>query len=125
MTRVTMARILIVDDPIYVRALVRRVADGAGHEVVGEAGTGRDALEQFALTQPDLAIVDIVMPGMDGLGVVERNHRVVPAARLLVHSAYSHEEKMREALQAGATAYLAKSPDSTRLANAIEYALTA
>src|SRR4051812_38765713 len=58
-----MARILIVDDSAYTRALLRRVLERAGHEIVGEAADGNAALEEFARVAPDLAIVDVVMPG--------------------------------------------------------------
>src|SRR4051794_38540846 len=106
-----MARILIVDDSIYIRALLRRSLEAAGHEIAGEAGDGVEALEQFARVQPELAIVDIVMPGRDGIEVVRQLRAIVPDARILVYSAYASKEKVREALAAGASGYLVKSTD--------------
>jgi two-component system, chemotaxis family, chemotaxis protein CheY len=118
-----MARILVADDSIYIRALVRRVLEGAGHSVVAEAATGAEALEAFARVQPDLAVVDIVMPGMDGIEVVQTLRSIVPSSRLVVHSVYAHEEKVKEALRAGATRYLVKSSECDRLVAAVEEAL--
>ena len=120
-----MARVLIVDDSIYIRALVRRVLERAGHDVVGEAATGTEALEIFANTQPDLAIVDIVMPERNGIEVVKTLRSIVPNARLIVHSVYAHEEKVKEALRAGANRYLVKSSECDRLVTAVEEALAA
>ena len=104
---------------------MRRVLEGAGHSVVAEASTGTDALEAFARVQPDVAVVDIVMPGIDGIEVVRALRAIVPNARLLVHSVYAHEEKVREALRAGATGYLVKSSECDRLIAAVDEALAA
>lgn len=120
-----MARVLVVDDSIYIRALVRRVLEGAGHAIVGEASTGTEALEAFARVQPDVAIVDIVMPEKDGIEVVQTLRAIVPNARLIVHSVYAHEEKVNEALRAGATSYLVKSSECDRLIAAVDEALAA
>jgi two-component system chemotaxis response regulator CheY len=120
-----MANVLVVDDSIYIRALVRRVLEGAGHTIVGEASTGTEALEMFARVQPEVAIVDIVMPEKDGLQVVKTLRTIVPNARVIVHSVYAHEEKIVEALRAGATKYLVKSSDCSRLVDAIDEALAA
>jgi two-component system chemotaxis response regulator CheY len=120
-----MARVLVVDDSIYIRALVRRVLEGAGHAIVGEASTGTEALEAFARVQPDVAIVDIVMPEKDGIEVVQTLRAIVPNARLIVHSVYAHEEKVNEALRAGATSYLVKSSECDRLITAVDEALAA
>jgi two-component system chemotaxis response regulator CheY len=120
-----MARILVADDSIYIRALVKRVLEGAGHTVVAEAGTGTEALEAFARTQPDLALVDIVMPEKNGIEFVQTLRAIVPKARVVVHSVYAHEEKIQEALRAGATSYLVKSTDCDRLVDAVAAALAA
>jgi two-component system chemotaxis response regulator CheY len=117
-----MARILIVDDSIYILALLRRVLEAAGHEVVGQARDGAEALEAFARLQPDLAIVDIVLPGLGGIEIIRRLRAIVPAARVVVYSAYGHEEKVREALAAGAREYVVKTPDPQPLVAAVEKA---
>src|SRR5919198_89583 len=120
-----MARVLIVDDSIYIRALVRRVLEREGHMIVAEAATGAEALEEFARTHPDVAIVDIVMPEMDGIELLQTLRAIVPHARVIVHSVYAHEEKVKEALRAGATGYLVKSSECDRIVAAVDEALIA
>lgn len=93
--------------------------------MVGQASDGAEALQAFAQLQPDLAIIDIVLPRLDGIEVVRRRHATVPGARMVVYSAYGHEEKMREALTAGAGAYVVKTPDPQPLVEAVEKALAA
>jgi CheY-like chemotaxis protein len=66
--------------------------------IVGQASSGVEALEALGRLQPDLAIVDIVLPQIDGIEVVRRLRTAAPNARALVYSAYAHEEKVREAL---------------------------
>jgi two-component system chemotaxis response regulator CheY len=118
------ARILVVDDAIYIRKLVRRVVEGVGHEVVAEASDAAEALAQFAQVRPELAIVDIVLPERDGIELVRQLRSIVSDARVLVYSAYGHEETVRQALDAGALSYVVKSTDPQPLVNAIERALS-
>jgi two-component system chemotaxis response regulator CheY len=120
-----MARVLVVDDSIYVRSLVRRVLERAGHDVVGEAGDGVQALERFAELQPELTIMDIVLPKQDGLSVLSTLRKIVPSARVLIYSAYAHDEKRNEALLAGATGYLTKTSDCDVLASSVAETLAA
>jgi two-component system chemotaxis response regulator CheY len=118
-----MARVLLVDDSTFIRAMVKRLLEREGHEVVGEASDGAQALERFAELQPELTIMDIVMPGRDGLKVLQSLRRIVPSARVLIYSAYPTEDKQREAIRAGATAYLTKTTDSQPLLDSVEFAL--
>jgi DNA-binding NarL/FixJ family response regulator len=102
-------RVLIVDDTPIVRAVVRRtlVADGR-FEVVGEAVDGRDAIDQCHTHQPDLVLLDLAMPEMDGLEALPHILVAVPTTRVIVLSAFSPDQMAMRALNAGALAYLEK-----------------
>lgn len=83
-------RLLIVDDSPAVRTVLRIVLSQDGHDVVGEAADGRQAIGEAAAHQPDVVILDDLMPGMGGLAAAPEIHRVAPDARLVLFS--SHEE---------------------------------
>lgn len=103
-----MARILVADDAAIVRQLVARVLKEAGHEVVGEAASGSDAIEQFGRLHPDLALVDVNMPdggGIDAVREIRRSDRGTP---IVVCSVLTTDALARRARDAGATAFLQK-----------------
>ncbi len=112
-------RILLVDDEAPARALVRDYLAGmAGCEVVGEASDGFAALDAIARLDPDLVLLDIQMPGLDGFEVVEMLERE-PA----IVFATAYDEHALKAFEVGAVDYLLKPFDEARLARAIERAL--
>ena len=102
-------RVLIADDHLVVReglaALINRSPDMA---VVAEASTGREAVEQFLLHCPDVALLDLRMPEMDGVEVIAAIREQVPTARLVVLTTYADEEDIHRSLRAGARGYLLK-----------------
>ena len=102
-------RVLIVDDTAIVRAVVRRtLSSDARFVVVGEAVNGRDAVEQTPGCQPDLVLLDLAMPEMDGLEALPRILAVAPHTLVIVLSAFSPDQMAAQAIQAGAVAYLEK-----------------
>ncbi|MEY2418752.1 MAG: hypothetical protein QOG90_1432 [Actinomycetota bacterium] len=102
-------RVLIVDDTAIVRAVVRRTLESdAQFEVVGEAANGMLAIEEARSCQPDLVLLDLAMPEMDGLEALPHILVAAPAARVIVLSAFSPDHMAAQALATGACAYLEK-----------------
>jgi NarL family two-component system response regulator LiaR len=113
-------RVLLVDDHAIVRdgihSLLKTQPD---IEVVGEANNGRDAVSEAENLQPDVILMDLVMPGMDG---IEAIHHIVdgqPKSRILVLTSFSAEDKVFPAIKAGAMGYLLKDCDSEELVRAV------
>ncbi len=118
-----MARILIADDALLVRTVVRRLLTQAGHEVVGEAATGDEAVRLFVRHAPDVTLMDISMPGLDGLGALRTIVRSARAARIVMCSVLSEERHVFEALEWGARGFVTKPVRAERLLGAVEHAL--
>ena len=103
------ARLLIVDDHDLIRESTQLMLEGEPDlEVVGEAVNGRHALELCRQLRPDLVLMDVRMPEMDGLTATREIKREMPAISVLVVSAYESEDYRREAASAGATDYILK-----------------
>ena len=112
-------RILLVDDHQLVRAGLRALIENlSGLEIVGEAGDGREALRLAATLQPDLVLMDVLMPELDGVDAAARLAAVAPGARTVILSMNAGAECVLRALQAGAAGYLLKniSPAELELA---------
>lgn len=103
-----MVRVLLVDDAGYMRRLVGIMAKKGGHEIVGEAETGVQAVELFKSLKPDLVILDVLMPDMDGLETLKRIREIKPDARVLMCSASEQSIHVQKALQEGAIGYIVK-----------------
>jgi PAS domain S-box-containing protein len=113
----TRPTILVVDDASEVRALVRtRLRLSGLLEVVGEAGDGADAVEAVRELRPDLVLLDVSMPVMDGLGALPRILEVSPGTRVVMYSGFQEEGLAHRAIELGATAFLEKSTDLNTLA---------
>lgn len=115
-------RVVIAEDEAIIRLDLKEILESEGYEVVGEAARGDDALELVQQTQPDLAILDIKMPGMDGIEVARRvvGENGVP---VLILTAFSQRNLIEEARDAGVAAYLVKPFQSSEIVPAIEVAL--
>lgn len=115
-----MIRILVVDDHAVVRAGLRHVlAAGEGFEVVGEAADGEEAVAQAAALTPDVILLDITMPKMNGLQATTALREAVPGSRILILTMHEHGEYVVEALRAGAHGYLLKDSPPAELRRAI------
>lgn len=116
-------RVLIVDDEPVIRLDLRTMLESMGHEVVGEADNGVDALQLARSLQPDLVIADIMMPGMDGVELSRQlaKERIAP---VLVLTAYSEPEMVMGADRAGVLGYLVKPFREADLAPAIQVAVS-
>ena len=102
-------RIFLADDHALVRAGIRSLLEGQpGVEVVGEAGDGQTALQELVAARPDVALIDIAMPGLNGLELVARLRREIPATRLVILSMHGSPAHVAHALRAGVHGYLLK-----------------
>lgn len=102
-------RVLLVDDHALVRQGLRAVlATTTDCDVVGEASTGEEAVERAAALRPDVVVMDLSMPGAGGVEATRTIRTTVPAARVLVLTTFSDDDRVRAALAAGATGYLLK-----------------
>jgi NarL family two-component system response regulator LiaR len=113
-------RVLIVDDHAIVRRGIRALlATEAGIEVVGEAEDGREAAIKAESLRPDMILMDLVMPGMDGIEATRRITARQPEARILVLTSFATDDKVFPAIKAGALGYLLKDSSPEELVGAI------
>ena len=104
-----MIRILLVDDHRIVReGLASMLSTQPDLQVVGEAATGDQAIAQIKRLQPEIVLLDLEMPGLDGVSVLEQARQEFPAVRVIVLTAYGSEELILDAVRAGAKGYLLK-----------------
>jgi len=118
---IKLIRVLLVDDHTLVRAGIRALLEKLpGVEVVGEAGDGREVLSLVKLHQPDVILMDIAMPGLNGLEAMERMGRGFPEVRVIILSMHYSEEYVWRALKAGAAGYLLKKAATAELETALQ-----
>ena len=115
-----MVTTLLVDDHTVVRAGLRALLEASGIEVVGEASSGEEAIEKARTLQPDIVIMDLAMPGMDGIRATRRITELRLGAKVLVLTIHDEDEYLVPALNAGAAGFLNKSVADTDLIGAIE-----
>jgi len=116
-------KVLICDDSMFARHTTRRMLADAGHEVVGEAEDGEDAVRKFRDLRPELLVIDLVMPRLNGTEAIRRIVAEHPDARAIVCSATGQEQLVNEALEAGARGYVVKPVQPSRLGEVIRDAL--
>jgi DNA-binding NarL/FixJ family response regulator len=113
-------RVLLIDDHALVRAGIRSLIGGMpGVEVVAEAANGVDALRRIEEVQPDIALLDVAMPGLNGFEVLAETVKRFPNVRVIVITVHETGQYASQALRAGAVGYLPKSAASVELQEAI------
>jgi DNA-binding NarL/FixJ family response regulator len=114
-------KILVADDHTLVRAgLISLIARLPEMEVVGEAADGRQALRMVRDLLPDMVLMDIAMPGLNGLEAAERIHGIHPQTKIIILSMHASEEYVAQALKAGASGYLLKDAATSELEMALK-----
>ena len=114
-------RVLIVDDTLFMRSMIREILTGSGRfEVVGEAGNGREAVERYRESEPDLVTMDIVMPEMDGIEATKAILREHPEARVVMCSALGQEALVIESIAAGAKDFIVKPFSAEKVLDVLE-----
>jgi DNA-binding NarL/FixJ family response regulator len=114
-------RIVLADDHALIRAGLRALLHSLdGVQVVAEASGGHEALESVQSHHPDVILMDIAMPGLNGLEAVARMAKESPSVRIIILSMYANEEYVRQALMAGAVGYVLKGAEPAELELAIK-----
>jgi DNA-binding NarL/FixJ family response regulator len=115
---------MIAEDHTIVRqGLARLLSDQPGLEVVGQAVNGRDAVEMAEKLNPDIIIMDIAMPKMNGIEASKKIRKLLPGTKILILSMYSHEHYIHELLEVGVSGYLLKDSSGRDIIKAIDDAL--
>jgi NarL family two-component system response regulator LiaR len=116
-------RILLVDDHAVVREGLRGFLElQDDFEVVGEAGDGTEGVREAERLRPDVILMDLVMPGLDGVGAMRALRETLPETRVIVLTSFSEDDRLLPAIQAGAAGYLLKDAQPAELARAVRAA---
>jgi len=118
---ISVIRILVAEDEALIRMDLVEMLQGAGYEVVAEASNGQEAVDLANLHKPDIAILDVKMPVMDGISAAEK---IINIAPVLMLTAFSQKELVDRARDAGVMAYVVKPFTVTDLVPAIEIAMS-
>ncbi len=103
-----MGRLLLIDDSQYARELLKMILEEGGHVVVGEAANGIEGVEKYIALKPDLVILDMIMPRLNGLNTLQAIRAYDKDARILIVSADNQEEHVRKSVKKGADGYISK-----------------
>ena len=117
-----MATVLIVDDAKYVKEMIRSMLESRGHEIAGVASDGFEAIEKYKVLKPDVVLMDILMPGMDGLSAINKIMEQDKDAKIIVVTALVKDTLKRESMKAGAIDFITKPFQIERLLGAIKAA---
>src|SRR5712672_4069185 len=117
-------RYLVVDDSVFARKNVAKMVEAFGGEIVGEAGDGCTAITEYDRTTPDIVLMDITMPQMEGIEAAERIIRSHPDARVVMVSSVGYQENILAALQKGAKHFVQKPVKAEVLYEILRYVLS-
>jgi DNA-binding NarL/FixJ family response regulator len=121
----SIAKVLLVDDHTVVRQGLKALLAGEPDiEIVGEANNGREALHQMSTLRPDIVLMDISMPGLNGIEATRQIRQEYPDVKVVVLSMHTNEEYVFQVLRAGARGYVLKQSDSLEVLTAIRAAAT-
>src|SRR5438477_9762001 len=116
-------RYLVVDDSVFARKNIIKMVQLFGGEIAGEAGDGLTAIAEYSRTKPDVVLMDITMPQMEGIEAVERIVRQHPEAKIVMVSSVGYQENIVAALQRGARHFVQKPVKPEVLYEVIKYVL--
>ena len=120
-----MAKILIIDDSVTYRQIMREVLEQGGHTVIGEGEDGIQAIELYKKLKPDITTMDITMPKMNGLVALQWIREYDPSATVVMVSSTAQSKKLAEAAKLGAADFLPKPFESTKIMSVVDRLLTA
>ncbi|MDD3976695.1 response regulator [Methanomicrobium antiquum] len=103
-----MGRILVVDDTMFMRTLLKNILFSGSHDIVGEAEDGEDAVEKYKALKPDLVTMDVVMPKMNGIEALKAIMALDPNAKVVMCTAVGQEQMVKLAIKTGAKGYIVK-----------------
>jgi two-component system chemotaxis response regulator CheY len=114
---------MVVDDAAFMRKMLTDALSGGGHEIVGEAANGEEAVKRFQELRPDVTTMDITMPEKDGLEALREILALDPSAKVVMCSALGQESKVLEAIKGGAKDFVVKPFEADRVLAAVGNAL--
>jgi len=115
--------VLIVDDLAFIKIVLRDILEKAGFRVVGEASNGEQAIAMYQDTRPDAVLMDITMPGMDGLTALKKIREIDRGARVIICSALGQQQLIVQAIQLGAKDFIVKPFQPQRVVSSLKKAL--
>ena len=115
-----MAKILIVDDAAFMRMMIKDILTKNGYEIAAEAENGQKAVEKYAESRPDLVLMDITMPEMDGIQSLKKIKELDPSANVIMCSAMGQQAMVIEAIQSGAKDFIVKPFQAERVLEAVK-----
>jgi len=115
--------VLIVDDLAFIKIVLREILEKAGFRVIGEASSGEQAISMYQDKKPDAVLMDITMPGMDGLTALKRIREIDQGARVIICSALGQQQLIVQAIQLGAKDYIVKPFQPQRVVSSLKKAL--
>ena len=118
-----MAKIMVVDDAAFMRMMLKDILTKGGHEVIGEAENGLKAVDRYKELSPELVLMDITMPEMDGIGAVKQIKAIDPNAKIIMCSAMGQQAMVLESIQAGARDFIVKPFQADRIIEAVSKAV--
>ena len=118
-----MAKIMVVDDAAFMRMMLKDILTKGGYEVVGEAENGLKAVDKYKELTPDLVLMDITMPELDGIGAVRQIKSIYPNAKIIMCSAMGQQAMVLESIQAGAKDFIVKPFQADRIIQAVSKAV--
>ncbi len=116
-------RILLVDDAMIIRMILRKILTEAGFEIAGEASNGAEAIRKYQELRPDLVTMDITMPEMGGIKALKSIREFDPNAQVIICSAMGQKSLIIEAMEAGAVNFLAKPFDEEKVVETVRKTL--
>lgn len=114
------AKILITDDTIFTRTVLRSMLSANGYKDIVEAGNGEEAVKQYKLNSPDIVLMDITMPIMNGIEALRAIREYDPLARVVMCTAMGQKSMVVEAIQAGAKDFIVKPFQTNRVLESIQ-----
>ncbi len=116
-------KVLIVDDAAFMRMMIKDILSKNGYEVVGEADNGARAIEKFKELVPDLVVMDITMPEVDGIQAVKEIKKINSDSKIIMCSAMGQQAMVIESIQAGARDFIVKPFQAERVVEAVKKVL--
>jgi len=118
-------RIMVVDDALFMRATIKRILEQGGYEIAGEAENGQEAVDKYPQFKPDVVLMDITMPVMDGISAAKAILQSDPGAIVLMCTALGQQNMVIEAIKAGVKDYIVKPFQPERVIEGVGKALGA
>lgn len=115
-----MAKVMVVDDAVFMRMTIKKMLEAHGHSVIGEAGNGVEAVKKYVEINPDVVLLDITMPEMNGVDALKRIKEVDKKAKVIICSAMGQQAMVAQAIQSGAKDFVVKPFEEGRLVAAVD-----